>query len=141
MDWLKDWNPDVLIVEANPRYLSTPAAVKWMHEHADARSSAGDWALRLSAAFPSKRGAIKLSCGQFDALIAYSQRGADEYADLGFPWEYLFVAHNAVSPAPRSMPQRPNSFGEKTVVILFVGRLQARKRIWPCCWRLRRNSE
>src|SRR5512147_2244514 len=32
MDWLKDWNPDALIVEANPRYLSTPSAVKWMHE-------------------------------------------------------------------------------------------------------------
>lgn len=31
LDWLKNWNPDALIVEANPRYLSTPAAVRWMH--------------------------------------------------------------------------------------------------------------
>jgi hypothetical protein len=30
LDWLSDWNPDALIVEANPRYLSTPAAVRWM---------------------------------------------------------------------------------------------------------------
>ena len=30
LDWLSDWNPDALIVEANPRYLSTPAAIKWM---------------------------------------------------------------------------------------------------------------
>ena len=29
--WLADWNPDALIVEANPRYLATPSAVKWMH--------------------------------------------------------------------------------------------------------------
>jgi len=32
MDWLTTWDPQALIVEANPRYLSTPAAVKWMHQ-------------------------------------------------------------------------------------------------------------
>src|SRR5687768_13246413 len=26
IDWLERWNPDALVVEANPRYLSTPAA-------------------------------------------------------------------------------------------------------------------
>ena len=29
--WLDGFQPDVLIVEANPRYLSTPGAVRWMH--------------------------------------------------------------------------------------------------------------
>ncbi len=29
--WLEEWQPDVLVVEANPRYLSTPGAVRWMH--------------------------------------------------------------------------------------------------------------
>src|ERR1041385_988879 len=33
IDWLKSWNPDALIVEANPRYLSTRSAVRWMHQH------------------------------------------------------------------------------------------------------------
>ncbi|HEX2993975.1 MAG TPA: hypothetical protein VHP14_04095, partial [Anaerolineales bacterium] len=28
IDWLRDWNPDALIVEANPRYLATPSAVR-----------------------------------------------------------------------------------------------------------------
>src|SRR4030095_12861636 len=32
MNWLKNWDPDALIVEANPRSLSTPSAVRWMHE-------------------------------------------------------------------------------------------------------------
>ncbi len=32
LDWLSEWSPDALIVEANPRYLSTPAAIKWMQE-------------------------------------------------------------------------------------------------------------
>ena len=29
-DWLETCAPDTLIVEANPRYLSTPAAIRWM---------------------------------------------------------------------------------------------------------------
>jgi glycosyltransferase involved in cell wall biosynthesis len=66
---------------------------------------------------------------QFDALLAYSQRGADEYAALGFPREKIFVAHNSVSPAPTSaMPPRPSTF-DLQPTILFVGRLQARKRV------------
>ena len=32
VEWLENWNPDALIVEANPRYLATGAAVRWMHE-------------------------------------------------------------------------------------------------------------
>jgi len=31
MDWLENCQPDVIIVEANPRYRSTPRALKWMH--------------------------------------------------------------------------------------------------------------
>ena len=31
MRWLLEQSPDALIVEANPRYLSTPSAVSWMH--------------------------------------------------------------------------------------------------------------
>ncbi len=65
---------------------------------------------------------------QFDALIAYSQRGADEYAALGFPCEKIFVAHNAVAAPPTSTPDaRPETVDRST--ILFVGRLQARKRV------------
>ena len=33
IDWLEHWNPDALIVEANPRYLATPSAIRWMHAH------------------------------------------------------------------------------------------------------------
>ncbi len=29
--WLERWQPQALIVEANPRYRSTPDAVRWMH--------------------------------------------------------------------------------------------------------------
>jgi glycosyltransferase involved in cell wall biosynthesis len=127
IDWLADWNPDALIVEANPRYLSTPAAIRWMHNRG--RPVLG-WGLGApppsgSLSFTRNWGAF---INRFDALLAYSQRGADEYAGLGFPREKIFVAHNAVSPAPESPPDnRPSTTDDLT--LLFVGRLQARKRI------------
>jgi glycosyltransferase involved in cell wall biosynthesis len=66
---------------------------------------------------------------QFDALISYSQRGADEYAALGFPREKIFVAYNSVAMPPSSpLHIRPSTFDVRPV-ILFVGRLQARKRL------------
>jgi glycosyltransferase involved in cell wall biosynthesis len=126
IDWLKAWNPDVLIVEANPRYLSTPAAVRWMR--ARGKKVIG-WG--LGSPSPNRRGAGVRSrfIHQFDAMLSYSQRGAEEYAALGFPREKIFVAYNAVSPAPAfSIPQRPSTFDLRPT-LLFVGRLQARKRV------------
>jgi glycosyltransferase involved in cell wall biosynthesis len=129
LDWLSDWNPDALIVEANPRYLSTPAAIKWMQTRGRPVIGWGLGAPPLSeplAGFRQK-GWIRF-ISRFDALIAYSQRGADEYADYGIPREKIFVAHNAVAPAPVTKPgDRPQTADQLT--ILFVGRLQARKRI------------
>jgi glycosyltransferase involved in cell wall biosynthesis len=62
-------------------------------------------------------------------MIAYSQRGADEYATLGFPREKIFVAYNSVSAPPEGLlPARPLTIDHRPY-ILFVGRLQARKRI------------
>jgi glycosyltransferase involved in cell wall biosynthesis len=120
MDWLKEWNPDVLIVEANPRYLSTPAAVRWMH--ARGRKVIG-WGLGA----PKQAWFWAHFINQFDAMISYSQRGAEEYAAFGFPREKIFVAHNSVSPSPDQKPDdRPLTADRST--ILFVGRLQARKR-------------
>src|SRR5258708_28864135 len=66
---------------------------------------------------------------QFAALISYSRRGAEEYAALGFPREKIFTACNAVSPRPVfPLPVRASVFKDKPV-ILFVGRLQTRKRV------------
>jgi len=122
--WLEETNPDALIVEANPRYLSTPPAVKWMHTRG--RKVIG-WG--LGSPSPLRRGAGVRSrfIHQFDAMISYSQRGADEYAALGFPHEKIFVAHNSVSAKPTFNVQRLTLNVQPT--LLFVGRLQARKRV------------
>ena len=126
IDWLEEWDPDALIMEANPRYLSSRAAVEWMHKRE--RPVIG-WGL---GAPPVRRfreqGRVNF-LRHFDALISYSQRGADEYATLGFPLDYLFVAHNSVSPSPPwGLPTRPPTFDLRPN-ILFVGRLQARKNV------------
>jgi glycosyltransferase involved in cell wall biosynthesis len=121
IDWLEERNPDSLIVEANPRYLSTPAAVRWMH--ARGRKVIG-WGLGA----PKQTWVWNRFISQFDAMLSYSQRGAEEYAALGFPREKIFVAHNSVSPKPNQKPDdKPLTADCET--ILFVGRLQARKRV------------
>jgi glycosyltransferase involved in cell wall biosynthesis len=128
--WLEDWNPDSLIMEANPRYLATPSAVKWMR--ARGRKVIG-WGLGAppsgSPHFLQKWGERKRGAfvSQFDAMISYSQRGADEYASLGFPREKIFVAMNAVAPRPTLHVERLTFNAQP--MILFVGRLQARKRV------------
>jgi glycosyltransferase involved in cell wall biosynthesis len=127
--WLAEWDPYALIVEANARYLSTPSAVKWMHGRGRKVIGWGLGSPHLSGPLAGLRRSSRISfLKQFDALLAYSQRGADEYASLGFPRERIFVAHNSVSPAPPETPiRRPQTNGRATV--LFVGRLQARKRV------------
>jgi glycosyltransferase involved in cell wall biosynthesis len=125
-DWLNEWNPDALIVEANPRYLSTPSAVQWMHKQG---KPALGWGLGSPPVSGFRERGRLAFLRQFDAMICYSQRGADEYARQGFPLDNLFVAHNSVSPAPTwHMPDRPKTFSGKPS-ILFVGRLQFRKNV------------
>jgi glycosyltransferase involved in cell wall biosynthesis len=126
LDWLTEWNPDTLIMEANARYLSTSAAVKWMHQYG--RPVIG-WGLGSPPVSGIRKQRRLSFISQFDAMISYSQRGADEYAALGFPRGKIFVAHNSVAFPPSSpSPSRPSTF-DLQPNILFVGRLQARKRV------------
>ncbi len=128
--WLEEWDPDALIVEANPRYTATPTAVGWMHQRG--RKVIG-WGLGspplrgVWAPFRRKR-KLAFLC-HFDAMIAYSRRGAQEYAQLGFPQDRITVAYNAVRPAPvYPLPERAAKLADHPTV-LFVGRLQVRKRV------------
>lgn len=131
IDWLERWQPDALIVEANPRNLSIPAARRWMHQRS--RPVIG-WGL---GAPPGRNLPERLLSGwrdrhlrDFDALISYSQTGAEQFAAAGFPIDRIFVAPNAATPRPAGPPPaRPPQFREGRPEVLFVGRLQARKRV------------
>ena len=134
LEWLENWQPDALVLEANPRYISSYQAARWMHRRG--RAVIG-WGLGAPGARQDQAGfANRLrSLGRksfyriFDGMIAYSQRGAAEYRALGFPSQRVFVAPNAALHRPDvdAPPHRPP--GDAPLTVLFVGRLQERKRI------------
>jgi glycosyltransferase involved in cell wall biosynthesis len=129
VDWLEAWNPDTLIVEANPRYLATASAVHWMHARGRRVVGWGLGAPPLTGPLKALReGRRQALLRQFDALITYSRRGAEEYAALGYPRQSIFVAPNAAARRPGGpLPARAASSDRAS--LLFVGRLQRRKRV------------
>lgn len=130
MDWLQDWDPNALIVEANPRYLSTRRAVRWMRARGRPILGWGLGAPELGGPLGNLRRMERYQfLSSLDAVIAYSHRGAREYQSLGLPPEKIYVASNAVTTRPEKPPlKRPFEFADRPVA-LFVGRLQARKRV------------
>jgi hypothetical protein len=108
MDWLVEWNPDVLITEINPRTISTRTAINWMKKR---NKPVVGWGLGSPppasfTQFLKKTGewmvesTLRSYLQQFDALLTYSTKGAEEYASLGFPAEKIFIAPNAATPPP-----------------------------------------
>ncbi|MHB8191857.1 MAG: glycosyltransferase family 4 protein [Bellilinea sp.] len=127
MPWLEEWQPEALVMEANPRYLSSMRAVRWMHERN--RPVIG-WGLGAPKSSGWQGRSWQRFLNRFDALIAYSWQGAEEYARTGFDHQRIFVAINAVTPRPtRPPPERPPMADTRQVIVLYVGRLQPRKRV------------
>jgi glycosyltransferase involved in cell wall biosynthesis len=119
LDWIQEWDPKALILEANPRYPSSRRAVDWMHSKG--RPAIG-WGLGVGRTGVGWRSYLK----RFDALIAYSSQGAEEYRRAGFPTERVFTAPNATTGPPPELQLRKTSQSPR---VLFVGRLQERKRV------------
>jgi glycosyltransferase involved in cell wall biosynthesis len=130
IQWLEDWQPDILVVEANPRCLTTAKAIHWMHSHGRKVVGWGLGAPLINGLFSGIRHKRRLNLLQsLDAIIAYSQQGADQYRALGVSAEHVYVASNAVAPAPENPPPIRSTAFEGPSTILFVGRLQSRKRV------------
>jgi glycosyltransferase involved in cell wall biosynthesis len=131
LDWLRSYQPDVLIMEANPRYLASPSAVRWMRNRG---GKVIGWGLGAPPEGGMKalplRALRKHFIHQFNAIITYSSQGAQEYTSLEFPEDRIFIAPNAVTPRPvHPIPKRPAKYRGGRPVIIFVGRLQERKRV------------
>jgi glycosyltransferase involved in cell wall biosynthesis len=119
MEWIQDWDPQALIMEANPRYLSSRRAVDWMH--AKGRPVIG-WGLGVGKSLINWKSFLM----RFDALISYSSPGAEEYRITGYPSDQVFFAPNATTGLPPDLHERKVA---DTPRVLFVGRLQERKRV------------
>jgi glycosyltransferase involved in cell wall biosynthesis len=129
MQWLEHLDPEILILEANPRYLSNRLAVNWMHKRG--RPVVG-WGLGVPAAVGAISGMQTQGrdryLSAFDAMISYSSLGAKQYVASGMSESQVFIAVNSASPAPSKMHERGRIAG-RALRILFVGRLQERKRV------------
>lgn len=128
--WLEKTQPEILVLEANPRYISSRALVDLMHKYNRPVIGWGLGAPPLQGPISAVRTrARKNFLLSLDAVIAYSKRGAQEYISLGFSENNVFTAPNAVSAAPVESPFQGKQKENNQPVILFVGRLQARKRV------------
>lgn len=127
--WLKDWDPDVLILEANPRYPANRGAIRWMQKRGRPVIGWGIGAPKAKGLFSQFQDRARSRyLSSFDALIAYSSTGAEQYAEAAIPPERIHVAINSTTLPPTSLPNRV-SIRDRAPRVLFVGRLQARKRV------------
>ncbi len=125
VSWLATWDPHALVVEANPRYLSTRLAVSWMKRR---DRLVWGWGLGAGRGGNPLERALRLNfLRTLDGVLAYSQRGAAEYQAIGL--RRVRVATNAVSPRPTQPPPERPVRSKTGLTVLFVGRLQSRKRL------------
>ncbi len=129
IEWLARLDPDVLIAEANARYVSTPQAIRWMHDRS--RPVIG-WGLGS----PQTGGVLEFIrdwqrtrfLRQFDGWIAYSKKGAEDYLRRGSRPSRVFIAPNAATRAPVFPASLTDCTPANYPFYLSAG-LQARKRI------------
>lgn len=131
VDWVNSFRPHILIVEANPRYINLVQGINAVHAH-------GGKVIGWGLGSPEVRGLSGLLVNllrqrlysNLDAMITYSQKGADEYRAAGFSPKRVFVAPNAaVDRQDFPIPERPGGYYLGQPTVLFVGRLQERKRV------------
>ena len=128
--WLQEMQPDVLVVEANPRYLRTRSMVEWMHKKNRPVIGWGLGAPEIRGKFSGFRARERIKfLSSLDVVISYSKKGAEEYRDLGIPEAKVFVAPNAAATKTLDTPPRRGDKFNVKPFVLFVGRLQKRKRV------------
>lgn len=143
--WLAQEEPDALVIEANPRYLGIRRSVAALRAQGTPVLGWGLGAPPLDGPFAKLREEARARLvGMLDGVIAYSARGAAEYRALGvLPPERVFTAPNAAAPPPGSpVPSRGPLRHPRS--LLFVGRLQDRKRLdllFEACARLPENLQ
>ena len=134
-EWIAAEDPRLIVLEANPRYLTNYGLRRRML--AAGRPVIG-WSLGPSRTAGPLAGWMRSYYGAFSALIAYSRSGADAFRRLGIPAERIFTAPNAVESRtadrlcgrPRAKQTLRRALGlDSRPVVLFVGRLQKRKRV------------
>jgi len=127
LPWLVRWQPRALIMEINPRNLSNPTAARWMRLRG--RPVIG-WGLGIPGGGALSTLLHRNLLRHMQAVIAYSASGVEQYIKAGMNPSRVFVAANAVTPRPTTPAiNRPPLVEQGATQILFIGRLQPRKRV------------
>jgi glycosyltransferase involved in cell wall biosynthesis len=133
--WLDAEDPQAVVLEANPRYLTNFLIRRRMQIRG---KPVLGWTLGPVRSGELSAGWIRNYYASYSALIVYSSFGADRFHRLGLPAEKVFVAPNAVeSETAERLLRRPDAHREARAAlgmqelpgVLFVGRLQPRKRV------------
>jgi glycosyltransferase involved in cell wall biosynthesis len=133
--WIAAEDPEILILEANPRYLTNERLRVWMRRRG--RPVIG-WTLGPARGGPVFSGRLRDYYRKFSALVVYSGSGAKAFEDLGVSAGKIFIAPNAVESTmadallarTRAKEEARTALGlDARPAVLFVGRLQKRKRV------------
>lgn len=144
--WLHTFNPDVLIVGADPRLFSSRFAILWMKRRHRACIGWGLGELPRSGPrflrFARHKFARNFING-FTGVITYSSKAARDYHNLGVPEDRIFIAHNAIDNSESEKylsklgmddswltPWRESlKFDLHSPILLVVGRLVPQKKV------------
>jgi len=127
---LKSVRPDVLVTDANGRFVDSRNASEWMQSQGCV--SIG-WGLGTSTYHSDPAGVRRRlkswSFRQFDGMIGYSETAKAQYVESGVPEKRVFVAHNSTRRRPAKRVPDELAAGSNVPCVLFVGRLVATKHI------------
>ncbi|MEW6671026.1 MAG: glycosyltransferase family 4 protein [Thermodesulfobacteriota bacterium] len=146
LTWLRQTDPDILVIDINPRILSSWIAIAWMRRK---KRPVLGWGLGEQARSGPvlqkwiRRRIAKFVISATNGIIAYSSKAKKDYIAAGMEPENVFVAYNSIDDSESSqyMQQfsqntqwinswrKERGFEPNLPIILFVGRLIASKRI------------
>ena len=131
VDALGSLDPTHLVGPASPRFRSLPAVSQWARSKNLPFLGWGLGTINVSRYVPNslRRLYRKRLVQQFDALVAYSSRGAQEYRNLGFAPDKIFVANNAKWSNGSLPVLRPHDRPEPTLKVVYIGRLTKAKGV------------
>ena len=145
LGWLRASQPDLLVIEANPRILSSPRLASMARGYGIPVVGWGLGALARSAPRFIERtrsGLLRRFYRQFDGFFAYSTKAAADYRSGGVPEERVVVVGNAVTgdvaaEIRREIARDPYAIARWRAelglgdfgVVIFVGRLIPSKRV------------
>jgi len=140
--WMESFRPEVLLVESNPRILSNYGGFRRARKRGICVIGWGVGVMGNSKDEGPYGWIMRRYFRQFDGMIAYGTKGAEDFRRLGVDEDRVFIARNSVS--SRDIDKLLDDPAEAEVlvrefrewhqisgqqVILFLGRMVPEKRV------------